>query len=486
MNRTYNLEGAVPVSIREIAESVTSLDRHGRRGVRRAPPGRSQGAHRVERPGPRRARLGADHDVLRWPRPHARVVPGAGGGRGERHEPRPRRSPSARTDVPAARCHRPPGRHPSHRGRARVQRGADGRAGARQAEPPRRRARGRRRRIDRRHPRRDPSAGCPGTITAACSSFDDEPGHVGGVLPRLHRPAPAHASRRALRRRPRVHHRRRRSARPRRPRRAASTHASTRSSTRCSCGATCRRTRPTSRSATGCCRRGPRCGRAPASHDVESGYRIFRLGALADALDYYRGYKYSETVEVAVVLCRLGYECATTSSCPCPCTAAAPGCTTCSSTSAPSRWPRCASPLGGRPAPTCRACVPPIAVTAGGGRDRHRASCAGSCRRVPAIDDRPLAVVEVRRQAEQLVEPTGCEPRACSPSRMIGSASSSTERSAVHGAVDAVVQQDDRAGVHLARGLRRATSAPSWADQSGPTRPRSPCVMSRPVHLPRA
>jgi drug/metabolite transporter (DMT)-like permease len=41
--------------------------------------------------------------------------------------------------------------------------------------------------------------------------------------------------------------------------------------------------------------------------DVESGYRIFRAGALVDALDYYRGYKYSETVEVAVVLCRLGY-----------------------------------------------------------------------------------------------------------------------------------------------------------------------------------
>jgi glycosyltransferase involved in cell wall biosynthesis len=42
-------------------------------------------------------------------------------------------------------------------------------------------------------------------------------------------------------------------------------------------------------------------------HDVESGYRIFRLGALVDALDYYEGYKYSETVEVAVVLSRLGY-----------------------------------------------------------------------------------------------------------------------------------------------------------------------------------
>jgi glycosyltransferase involved in cell wall biosynthesis len=42
-------------------------------------------------------------------------------------------------------------------------------------------------------------------------------------------------------------------------------------------------------------------------HDVESGYRIFRLGALVDALSYYKGYKYSETVEVAVVLGRLGY-----------------------------------------------------------------------------------------------------------------------------------------------------------------------------------
>jgi len=41
--------------------------------------------------------------------------------------------------------------------------------------------------------------------------------------------------------------------------------------------------------------------------DVESGYRAFRIGALADALRYYKGYKYSETVEVAVILARLGY-----------------------------------------------------------------------------------------------------------------------------------------------------------------------------------
>lgn len=42
-------------------------------------------------------------------------------------------------------------------------------------------------------------------------------------------------------------------------------------------------------------------------HDVESGYRIFRLGALAHSLAFYRGYRYSETVQVAVVLGRLGY-----------------------------------------------------------------------------------------------------------------------------------------------------------------------------------
>jgi glycosyltransferase involved in cell wall biosynthesis len=41
--------------------------------------------------------------------------------------------------------------------------------------------------------------------------------------------------------------------------------------------------------------------------DVESGYRVFRLGPLSHALDYYQGHRYSETVEVAVVMCRLGY-----------------------------------------------------------------------------------------------------------------------------------------------------------------------------------
>ena len=47
--------------------------------------------------------------------------------------------------------------------------------------------------------------------------------------------------------------------------------------------------------------------KATTSSALCQSFRIFRLGALADALDYYRGYQYSETIEVAVVLCRLGY-----------------------------------------------------------------------------------------------------------------------------------------------------------------------------------
>ncbi len=42
--------------------------------------------------------------------------------------------------------------------------------------------------------------------------------------------------------------------------------------------------------------------------DIESGYRVFRVGPLLEAQEYYEGYKYSETVEVAVLLTRLGYK----------------------------------------------------------------------------------------------------------------------------------------------------------------------------------
>jgi glycosyltransferase involved in cell wall biosynthesis len=53
-------------------------------------------------------------------------------------------------------------------------------------------------------------------------------------------------------------------------------------------------------------------------YDVESGFRAFRVGALLSALQYYRGYKYSETVEVAVILPRLGYRVSNDLSVPVP------------------------------------------------------------------------------------------------------------------------------------------------------------------------
>lgn len=52
-------------------------------------------------------------------------------------------------------------------------------------------------------------------------------------------------------------------------------------------------------------------GRVSGGHrfeDIESGYRVFRVGPLLEAQEYYEGYKYSETVEVAVLLTRLGYK----------------------------------------------------------------------------------------------------------------------------------------------------------------------------------
>jgi len=42
-------------------------------------------------------------------------------------------------------------------------------------------------------------------------------------------------------------------------------------------------------------------------YDIESGYRIMRLGPLVHALEFYRGHRYSECVEFAVVSQRLGY-----------------------------------------------------------------------------------------------------------------------------------------------------------------------------------
>ncbi len=42
-------------------------------------------------------------------------------------------------------------------------------------------------------------------------------------------------------------------------------------------------------------------------HDIESGYRLMRLGPLLHAQQFYRGHRYSECVEFAVVSQRLGY-----------------------------------------------------------------------------------------------------------------------------------------------------------------------------------
>lgn len=41
--------------------------------------------------------------------------------------------------------------------------------------------------------------------------------------------------------------------------------------------------------------------------DVESGFNVYRAGPLMEALQYYKGHRYSHDVEVAVILSRLGY-----------------------------------------------------------------------------------------------------------------------------------------------------------------------------------
>ena len=230
----------------------------------------------------------ADDDVHRRPRPHLRVVPGAGRGRGER--PRRRRTAASVGSPRSSRCCRlrPAGRHPPHRGRARVQRGADGRAGARQAELFRRRARRRRRRLDRPHPRRDRgvaagsrsragccrstrtracrprttsrSPTCAGACATASSSPDDlvftvdaDGQHDLDVIDDLHRRAVDEKLDALL------------------VRRDLSTY-------------------PLYKQAgNGVLSAWATLWAGHRLHDVESGYRIFRLGALADALDVLPG-----------------------------------------------------------------------------------------------------------------------------------------------------------------------------------------------------
>ena len=114
-------------------------------------------------------------------------------------------------------------------------------------------------------------------------------------------------ARRAVAERSRVHRRRRRPARPRGARTSSWRSRSTKASTRCSPGATSRTTGPYKKLGNFVLSGWASLWAGNRLHDVESGYRIFRLGSLAHALDFYTGYKYSETVEVAVVMSRLGY-----------------------------------------------------------------------------------------------------------------------------------------------------------------------------------
>ena len=201
-------------------------------------------------------------------------------------------------------------------------------------------------------------------------------------------------------------------------------------------------------------------------YDVESGYRIFRLGALADALDYYRGYKYSETVEVAVVLCRLGYRVRNDVLVPVPVYRSRTRMVDVFIDLA--AIPMAAFRVTARrpPGKEVPSLVPPLAVTAA--RRRWPGSPPLARRGSPVS-----AAIEVAGQAEQIVEPHRLEPFGPQPvdderqrreqHRAIGS----------HGAVEAVVQQDDRprlGSIHDPLGhdaRRRARTSP------GPTRPRS-------------
>ena len=89
--------------------------------------------------------------------------------------------------------------------------------------------------------------------------------------------------------------------------------------------------------------------------DVESGYRIFRLGAWPTRSRTTAATSTPRPSRSRWCCAASATACATTSSCRFRCTAAARACTTCSSISAPSPSPPCGSPPAGLPARTCRA-----------------------------------------------------------------------------------------------------------------------------------
>ena len=180
-NRTYNLE-VERADLDPPARRDGRRPRRRRRGhVRAVPARRLPGPQRQQRAGARRARLGAALRLRGRARNDARLVPTS--------DDTPASSPTAPAPATA-------GAAPTHRRRPRVQRGADGRGGARRALPARRRARRRRRRLDRRHPRRDRALAARSRPLPAARARR-EPGDVGGVHPRAHdaaRPARRAAS----------------------------------------------------------------------------------------------------------------------------------------------------------------------------------------------------------------------------------------------------------------------------------------------------
>ena len=167
--------------------------------------------------------------------------------------------------------------------------------------------------------------------------------------------------------------------------------------------------------------------------DVESGYRIFRLGPLADALDYYRGYKYSETVEVAVVLSRLGYDVRNDVLVPVPVFRSR------------TRMKDVVIDLVADPARRAlRVAAPP--VRGRGGPERS-------------------AVVEVAGSAEQVVETHRREPACLQPVEDAGQRRDDTERSAVIRPSSPSCRRMIEPG-RARRSTRLATSAGSSVAQS--------------------
>ena len=198
-------------------------------------------------------------------------------------------------------------------------------------------------------------------------------------------------------------------------------------------------------------------------YDVESGYRIFRLGALADALTYYRGYKYSETVEVAVVLCRLGYRVRNDVLVPVPVYRSR------------TRMIDVFIDLAAIPMAAFRVTVrrppgkevpslaPPLAVTA--------AAASAGLHDGPRPGAPDSAPVEVAGQAEQLVEPHRLEAFRPQPVDDQWQRRQQHRSIGGHVPVEPVVQQDDRSRAGLASTIRSATTRPSrstqsWADVS--------------------